>query len=123
MSAPVCPPNVGYPWFTGGGIAGAPPCNATHSGIIPPNVGYPWKTGSQQVGECPYGGITATGATAGAPGSFTPAGAVAPANLTAMGGITASPATAWTTGQYVVLGDNSHAYWSGSAWTGPGNAP
>jgi len=61
-------------------------------------------------------GITATGATAGTPGTFTPAGASPPANLAAMTGITASPATAWTTGQYVVLGDASNAHWSSSAW-------
>jgi hypothetical protein len=30
--------------------------------------------------------------------------------------VTASPATAWTTGQYVRLGDNSQAYWTSSAW-------
>ena len=36
--------------------------------------------------------IAATGATAGSPGTFTPAGAQAPANITQMTGITASPA-------------------------------
>jgi len=61
-------------------------------------------------------GIPATGAVAGTPGSFTPAGASAPANLAAMTGITATPATAWTTGQYVNLADNSKASWSGTAW-------
>ena len=63
-------------------------------------------------------GAVATGATAGTPGSFTPAGAVTPANLAALqaGGVTASPASAWTTGQSVVLGDASNAHWSGSAW-------
>jgi len=60
--------------------------------------------------------IAATGATAGTPGTFTPAGAAPPANLAAMTGLTASPATAWTTGQYVVLGDASQAHWSSSAW-------
>lgn len=62
------------------------------------------------------GGTTATGATAGSPGSFTPGGSTAPANLAAMSTVTASPTTAWTTGQYVVLGDNSHAKWNGTAW-------
>jgi hypothetical protein len=66
--------------------------------------------------------IVATGATAGTPGSFTPAGAVAPANLAAMTGITASPATAWTTGQHVILGDNSHCHWDSAAWAA-GDAP
>jgi len=64
----------------------------------------------------PLGGIVATGATAGTPGSFTPSGADAPANLAAMSGITASPATAWTTGQNVVLDDGSLAHWTSSAW-------
>lgn len=70
----------------------------------------------------PAAGPPATGATAGTPGTFTPSGAVAPANLAAMTGKTANPATAWTTGQYVVLGDNSHAHWNATAWVA-GNAP
>jgi hypothetical protein len=58
----------------------------------------------------------ATGATAGTPGTFTPAGAAVPANLAAMTGIVATPATAWTTGQSVVLGDASHASWNATTW-------
>lgn len=58
----------------------------------------------------------ATGATAGSPGSFTPAGSGAPADLAGATGVTASPATAWTTGQYVVLGDASEAHWNATAW-------
>ena len=58
----------------------------------------------------------ATGATAGTPGTFTPAGSAIPANLAAMTGVIATPATAWTTGQSVVLGDASHASWNGTAW-------
>ena len=64
----------------------------------------------------PTGGATATGATAGNPGSFTPGGAPLPANLAALSGVTASPATAWTTGQHVVLGDAQHAFWNGTQW-------
>ncbi|AOQ27066.1 hypothetical protein SEA_BRATAYLOR_16 [Streptomyces phage Brataylor] len=69
----------------------------------------------------PLGGdvIAASGATAGAPGSWLPSGAVAPANLAALQGssVTPSPdATAWTTGQYVDLGDGSDAYWDGDSW-------
>jgi hypothetical protein len=64
----------------------------------------------------------ATGATAGTPGTWTPGGSTPPANLGATTGITATPATAWTTGQYVVLGDVSHCYWNGTAWTA-GEAP
>lgn len=62
-------------------------------------------------------GVTATGATAGTPGTFTPPGADAPEDLGGMTGITASPTTAWTTGQHVLLSDNtSKAYWDGTAW-------
>ena len=61
--------------------------------------------------------VAATGATAGTPGSFTPAGATVPANLAALqaGSVTASPATAWTTGQSVNLGTGS-AHWDAAAW-------
>ncbi|MFF4244304.1 hypothetical protein ACFYY2_07490 [Streptomyces sp. NPDC001822] len=64
----------------------------------------------------PLGGTAATGATAGTPGTFTPSGSATPENLGAMVGVIASPATAWTTGQHVVLGDASKAFWTGSAW-------
>lgn len=62
--------------------------------------------------------VAATGATAvsAGPGGFTPAGAMAPANLAAMSSVTASPATAWTTGQHVRLGDGSNAYWNATNW-------
>jgi hypothetical protein len=63
------------------------------------------------------GSAVATGATAGTPGTFTPPGAAPPANLAGMTGIVATPTTAWTTGQHVVLGDASHAYWNATAWT------
>ncbi|MFD7976719.1 hypothetical protein [Streptomyces sp. NPDC059071] len=69
----------------------------------------------------PLGTVTATGATAGTPGSFTPAGASAPVSLAGMTTVTASPTTAWTTGQHVVLGDASKAFWDGNSWE-PGQA-
>lgn len=64
-----------------------------------------------------YGFVVATGATPGIPGVLTPATAVVPydlAGLQATGAL--GETTAWTTGQYIVLGDGSHAYWNGSAW-------
>ncbi|MEU3265116.1 hypothetical protein [Streptomyces bacillaris] len=64
----------------------------------------------------PLGGLLATGATAGTPGSFTPDGATSPENLAALSGVIATPSSAWTTGQHVVLGDSSKAYWNGTAW-------
>ena len=62
------------------------------------------------------GAVTATGATAGAPGYFTPSGATTPANLAALTGITATPATNWTVGQYVITADLLANNWNGSAW-------
>jgi len=62
------------------------------------------------------GSVAATGASAGAPGIFTPAGCSTPANLAGLTGVVAAPATAWTTGQYVVTADHLGAHWSGTAW-------
>lgn len=66
--------------------------------------------------------VTATGATSGAPGAFTPSGAAPPADLAALSGCTASPTTAWLVGEHVVLGDASQAYWDGTTWL-VGSAP
>ena len=66
--------------------------------------------------------VPATGATAGTPGTWTPAGAIVPSTVAGCAGVVASPATAWTVGQHVKLRDNvQHVHWSGSAWvTGDG---
>lgn len=61
-------------------------------------------------------GVAATGATAGEPGSFTPADSYPPDTLAGMSTVTASPNTAWATGEYVTIGDGSEAHWTGSAW-------
>jgi hypothetical protein len=68
--------------------------------------------------------IPATGATAGVPGSWTPANAAPPQTLEDLqaGSVLASPATLWTVGQHVILGDLTHAHWTGTAWAA-GNAP
>ena len=71
--------------------------------------------------------IPATGATAGIPGSWTPAGATPPADLAAVisQGVVASPATAWTSGQYVqtaTAGVAGRVTWTGTGWVG-GAAP
>ena len=65
-------------------------------------------------------GGAADTAVAGTPGHFLPVGSDPPANFAAMTDITASPTTAWTTGQYVVLGDASQAHWTSTAWAAPG---
>lgn len=70
-----------------------------------------------------FGGsaAVATGATAGIPGAWTPAGSQGPADVATLqsSGITASPNTAWTTGQFVqtkTVGAPGQGHWDGSAW-------
>lgn len=74
-------------------------------------------------------GPALTGVTAGAPGSFSPSYSGLPASLASLKanpvvGDSGSnkPGAAWTTGQYVVLGDKSKAYWNATAWIA-GTAP
>jgi len=62
------------------------------------------------------GAVAATGAVAGSPGQFTPAGSTRPANVAALAAVTASPATAWAAGQYVITADQLGAHWDGAAW-------
>ena len=61
-------------------------------------------------------GVPATGATAGSPGTYTPANSYGPEDLAGLATVTASPATAWTTGQFITLRDGSTAHWDGAAW-------
>ena len=63
------------------------------------------------------GPVLATGATAGTPGSFTPAGSRSPASFSDLlaNPVTASPATNWTAGQYIACRNGDQAYWSGTA--------
>lgn len=74
--------------------------------------------------SCSALGTEATGATEGAPGTWTPVDTYAPFSYDDLvaSAPTASPATAWATDSYVVLGDGSHAYWDGDSWE-PGEAP
>jgi hypothetical protein len=81
-----------------------------------------WDGAAWVEGAAPAEVIEPTGATAGSPGTFTPAGATPPADLADMAGIVASPTTAWTTGQRVVLGDATTAHWNGTTWVA-GAAP
>lgn len=73
-------------------------------------------------GDCAVlpSGPAATSATAGTPATWSPVDSYPPETLTelqtASPAITASPTTAWTTGQYAVLGDGSEAHWDGDSW-------
>lgn len=61
--------------------------------------------------------IVPTGVTPGTPGSFNPSGATLPANITALRALGAlGETTAWTTGQYVVLGNAAQVSWDGTGW-------
>lgn len=81
-----------------------------HLRVIRTTVAPPAPSGVVPVG------VAATGATAGVPGTYTPANSYGPENLAGATGLTASPNTAWTTGQYITLEDGSKAHWTGSAW-------
>ncbi len=64
-----------------------------------------------------YGFTAPTGATAGTPGSLDPAGVTLPWDLLGLQAYGAlGESTAWTTGQNVVLADQSLAHWDGAAW-------
>lgn len=77
-----------------------------------------YSSNSYTYAVTPLGTVAATGATSGTPGEFTPTGAIAPYSLTALraASVTASPTTAWGATAYVILGDESHAYWDGDSW-------
>jgi hypothetical protein len=78
-----------------------------------------------QLTNCPVILLDATGATAGIPGTWTPAGSLAPVSTAQLSGIAPTPTTAWTTGQYMQTatpGTTGQAYWNGTAWTN-GKAP
>jgi hypothetical protein len=62
----------------------------------------------------------ATGATAGEPGYFTPAGSRIPADLdelrTAQPPVEPTPSDAWASFEHVVLDDGTRAQWWGASW-------
>jgi hypothetical protein len=117
-----CPPDE-TPTPTGGGGTPSP---QGAGGTI-------WSWPNQQVVRADQSGpgvILSTGATAGAPGAWTPAGSQPPSTVADLQGgrpvtVTASPASAWTTGQYVqgsTGGAPGQMYWNSSAWVA-GTAP
>lgn len=85
-----------------------------------------WNSGTGTSSpHTPPTGADPTGASAGAPGSFTPPGSTVPADLTALQALgDLGQTTAWAGNEYVVLGDGSSATWDGSdwaVWTAPTN--
>lgn len=104
--------------LTSGSFGGEARVSLTAEATMPcdgrPVICFGDITSSESVG----GPILATGATevVGGPGTWTPAGAVAPNALADMGAVTATPVTVWSTGSHMVLGDASQAHWNGTAW-------
>ena len=112
--------------------------------VITPTPSTPWTAGQYVVTSDGVEGYwdgtkwvqgrvpapSATGATAGVPGTWTPAGSTPPSSLASLQGgipnaVVASPATAWTGGQYVqtaTAGAAGEATWTGTGWVG-GRAP
>jgi len=98
------------------GWSNAPPSDGISSTEPPPGERPMSEPGWSNDPVTPPPPPPATGATAGTPGSWTPAGSAPPADFAAIGSIVATPQTAWTTLQSVVLGDASEAHWDGAAW-------
>lgn len=69
--------------------------------------------------DCVASGPRSTSGIAGIPGTYGPTDSYPRTNfadLTVSPTLTASPSTAWTTGQYILLGDGTKAHWTSSAW-------
>lgn len=81
-------------------------------------IDEPLFSGSYPSGACdvtPY--VTPTGVTPGTPGAFTPSGATAPYDLDTLQDFgDLGETTAWTTGQYILLGNGNQAHWDGDSW-------
>lgn len=86
----------------------------THVFLSDGSTAY-WDGTAWQEGIAPTPPL-ATGADAGVPGAFTPAGSSIPFDLAAMAPVVANPLTLWTVGQNVVMGDTNPAHWDGAAW-------
>lgn len=71
-----------------------------------------WRGTAWGAGAVP---TTATGANSD--GTWTPEGAMVPADFAALSGVTANPTGTWVTGASVLLADASRAYWDGTDWT------
>jgi len=121
-------PNLDLAGVTSGG--GAPP---------PPPGSFDWKFPQYadrvyayaRATTAPVGlkgcfanlGIPLVTIVAGSPATLSPSNATRPEDLAALQGLGAlGNTTAWTPGQFVILGDGSEAYWDGDSWV-QGRAP
>lgn len=123
LNGDVAPKAVAKVVLTAGAFGGEGYTPLTAEVTLPVD-GYPMICYGDETDSESVGGSAATGATAGVPGTWTPAGSTPPATVADLiagvpNTVVASPATAWTTGQYVqtaTAGAPGQAHWSGSAW-------
>jgi hypothetical protein len=118
------PKAIGRVRVQAGDFGGAARTNLTATVSLPlsrkPQIDFGTATDSEVVPPNPGPGA-ASGATAGTPGAWTPAGATPPATVAALqaSSVVANPATAWTTGAYVqtgTAGTGGQAHWDGDSW-------
>ena len=117
------PKAIGQCRLVSGAVGGEARVTLTATATLPVD-GKPLICFGDTASHAPVGGDPASGAVAGTPGTWTPAGAEPPATVAALiagtpNVVVASPATAWTTGQYVqtqATGTGGRAHWSGTAW-------
>jgi hypothetical protein len=107
--------DAGYMWSGSAYLDAAIDCS-----LQAPKISGNWKAAGTPLPFRMKAMVVATGATAGIPGTWTPAGSAPRANLAAMTGCTATPATAWTVGQYMLMADGQKCHWNATTWvTGP----
>jgi hypothetical protein len=131
MDGPNPPKAIGRVRVQSGAIGGAARSTLTADVSLPcsrkPQILFGNTTASEAVPpNTPVTPIQATGANevVGLVGTWTPAGAVAPATLVACNAavVNVVPTTAWSTDSFMTLGDASTAHWDGAAWV-IGTAP
>jgi hypothetical protein len=117
------PKAIGRVRVQAGAFGGAARTNLTATVSLPliqrPQIDFGTAGDSEAVP--PSGPVAASGATAGTPGAWTPAGSTPPATVAALqaSAVVANPAAAWATGQYVqtgTAGAAGQAYWDGDSW-------
>lgn len=122
------PKAIGRVRVQAGAIGGAARTSLTTDISLPlsrkPQIDFGDINASEAV---PPNAVAATGATAGTPGTWTPAGSTPPATVADLiagtpNAVTASPPTAWATGEHVLTGDAAQGHWDGTAWVA-GGAP
>lgn len=115
------PRAIGRVRLVSGNIGGAAKVKLDATATFPleraPDIQFGTSGDSRIVTGAGTAAFNPTGVTPGTPGVFTPEGFTWPPNLTALRALgPLGETTAWTAGQYVVLGDLTLAHWDGDSW-------